>query len=65
MAFDSNVCVVDAGALFLSSVLGFTMSLKVHCVPRASVFAADRRATAAWTISTETDAVGIKKGNYV
>lgn len=29
------------------------------------LWAAGLRATAAWTISTETDAVGIKKGNYV
>ena len=29
------------------------------------LWAAGLKATAAWTISTETDAVGIKKGNYV
>ncbi|MFN5298277.1 MAG: anti-phage-associated DUF1156 domain-containing protein [Planctomycetaceae bacterium] len=29
------------------------------------LWAAGLRATAAWTISTETEAVGIKKGNYV
>lgn len=29
------------------------------------LWAAGLRATAAWTISTETDAVGLKKGNYV
>ena len=29
------------------------------------LWAAGLKATAAWTISTETEAVGIKKGNYV
>ncbi len=29
------------------------------------LWAAGLKATAAWTISTETDAIGIKKGNYV
>ena len=29
------------------------------------LWAAGLKATAAWTVSTETDAVGIKKGNYV